>query len=327
VAFGTFNVPKLAFAGSLAPVLLDARWTSTLTEAESAAVRGLLLAAAAADGWPQLTSTGPLPPELDSGPHLLGYAGELAAYGNLKEGGDAFGRQVAEVIVHPEHRGRGHGGALVDAVIARSTGTLRVWSHADHPAAAALARARGFDRVRELLRMRADLVERPAPELQPGVRLRTFEPGVDEQAVVDVNARAFSWHPEQGAMTVSDLRAAEGEPWFDPEGFFVAEGEQRLLGFHWTKIHSGEGGSDPVGEVYVVGVDPDAHGGGLGRALTVAGLNYLQKRGLTRVILYVEGDNAPALAVYRRLGFDVELTAVQYERRVSGDAQAVTAEA
>lgn len=317
--------------------MLPPRWTSTPNDAESAALRRLLLAAAASDGWPNLTSTGPLPPELDGGPYLLGFdphgsSEQLVAVARLNEDGDAFGRQVAEVIVHPEHRRHGHGAAVLAAVQARATRTLRAWSHNDHPGAAALASRFGFTRVRELHRMGVDLPAEDAAkaafiapnatneaftaQLPDGVRLRTIEPGVDEQAVVEVNARAFSWHPEQGAMTVDDLRAAEAADGFDPEGFFVAEREQRLLGFHWTKIHPGDEGKNAVGEVYVVGVDPDAHGGGLGRALTVAGLNYLQKRGLTRVILYVEGDNEPALAVYRRLGFEVEQTAVQYEHTV-----------
>lgn len=304
--------------------MFSAHWVDSLSDDDAARVRGLLRAAAEVDGWPSVARSGPLPGEFTGGVHLLGQSGdELAAYGHLNEGGDAFGRQVAEVIVHPAHRRRGHGRAMVDAVIARSTGTLRAWSHSDLPAAAALARARGFERVRELLRMRADVVERPAPELPEGVRLRTYTPA-DAQALVDVNARAFSWHPEQGAMTVGDLRTAEGEPWFDPQGFFVAERDGTLVGFHWTKIHPAESGAEPVGEVYVVGVDPSAHGGGLGRALTIAGLEHLRKTGLHQVILYVEGDNTSALALYRRLGFEVELTAAQYERTVAADERAVT---
>jgi mycothiol synthase len=121
-------------------------------------------------------------------------------------------------------------------------------------------------------------------------------------------------------MSVEQVRSAEAESWFDADGFLLAvDAEDTLLGFHWTKVHAGGAAGDtegvPMGEVYVVGVDPAAQGGGLGRALTVAGLRYLAgSRGVDRVMLYVEADNAPAIAVYRRLGFSTWDTDVQYAR-------------
>jgi mycothiol synthase len=116
---------------------------------------------------------------------------------------------------------------------------------------------------------------------------------------------------------VDELRATEREGWFDPAGFFLAERDGELLGFHWTKIHPaqvGRFGDEPVGEVYVVGVDPGAQGGGLGKALTLSGLRYLRDRGLGQVILYVEGDNTPAVAVYSKLGFVPHEVDAQYGR-------------
>ncbi|MET0136440.1 MAG: mycothiol synthase, partial [Kibdelosporangium sp.] len=189
---------------------------------------------------------------------------------------------------------------------------LRIWSHRDHPAAGRLADKHGFEKVRELHRMGMDFGadEFPAPKFADGVRLRTFVPGQDEEAMVAVNARAFSWHPEQGGLTVQEVLDTERESWFDADGFFLATDQDgRLLGYHWTKVHP-----DSTGEVYVVGVDPDAQGGGLGKALTLAGLRYLRGRGLPRVILYVESDNAAAIAVYRKLGFELLDVGVQYAR-------------
>jgi mycothiol synthase len=238
--------------------------------------------------------------------------GRIVGYLHVHTAADSLGNDVAELVVHPDFRDQGIGGQLLSTLLDSTRERLRIWSHHDDPAAAHLAEKHGLRRVRELHRMGMEFTgqEFAEPQFSNGVRLRAFVPGQDEDAMVAVNARAFSWHPEQGQLSVEDVRATEGEPWFDPAGFFLAvDASGRLLGFHWTKVHP-----DSTGEVYVVGVDPDAQGGGLGKALTLAGLRYLQGLGLPRVMLYVESDNSPAVAVYRKLGFTLLEVGVQYER-------------
>jgi mycothiol synthase len=215
---------------------------------------------------------------------------------------DAFAlliRGELSVVVHPDARRRGVGGRLLAEVLADvGDAALVAWLHGDHPGARRLATRHGFDRVRELWVMRRPLWE-PLPELvaPDGVTLRGFRPG-DENELLRVNSRAFVGHPEQGAMDAANLAERMAEPWFDPAGLIVAVADERMLGFHWTKEHSRS-----LGEVYVVAIDPEAQGRGLGRALTLAGLRHLASRGLDEVLLYVESDNAPAIAVYSRLGF------------------------
>lgn len=299
-------------------------WAEELGTEHLDDIRALLLAARTADGRPDIEPDGPFPGEFSGPRHLLcfdgdGPASELVAYAHLDVRGDAFGRQVAELIVHPAYRRRGHGTATLGEVL-RHADRLRIWAHGDHPGAARLAERFGLTRARELLVMSAFSAEQEwsEPRLPEGIGLRTFVPGQDEQAVIDVNARAFDWHPEQSAFDMKALRDAQRESWFDADGFFLAENsEGRVVGFHWTKVHPANPsrfGGRPVGEVYVVGVDPDAQGGGLGRALTLAGLRYLRQRGLDQLILYVEGDNTPAVAVYRKLGFETVETDVQYAK-------------
>lgn len=279
-------------------------------------LRGLLSAAMEQDGRPEVNQDGPLPREFRGGLHLLARDGdELIGYGHLDTSGDAFGNQVAELIVHPAHRRLGHGARLVDEILAKTDRPLRIWSHGDHPAAVRIAEKAGLARVRELLKMRLDAtVELAEPVWPRGVSVRTFVPGQDEAELVAVNGRAFDWHPEQSQLTVAELATTERESWFDPKGFFLAvDPAGAIVGFHWTKVHPGRVG-EVVGEVYVVGVDPATQGGGLGRALTLVGLRHLRESGLGETILYVESDNSPAVAVYSRLGFTVAETDVAYQR-------------
>jgi mycothiol synthase len=281
-------------------------------------VQRLAAAAAGADGVVPLSEDVLLQVRHGSGVQARDLAltsgdGTLAGYAHLDapdeeaQGGDASG----ELVVHPEYRRRGYGTALSSALLAGGTG-IRLWAHGELPGAVGLAKAAGFTRFRALWQMRMPLTAVPAgdPVVPPGVTLRTFRPGSDEEAWLAVNHRAFAHHPEQGAWTMSDLQLREAEPWFDPAGFFLAERDGKLAGFHWTKVHSD--GGPPIGEVYVVGVDPGQQGGGLGRALTLAGLAYLRRLGLADVMLYVDEDNTAAVRMYTALGFSRWSTDAMY---------------
>ncbi|WP_422647112.1 mycothiol synthase [Actinoalloteichus caeruleus] len=320
--------------------MLTVTWRNGLSAGTVAEVDALLDAATAADGVapvsdqvlrrlrersPAAEQVERVQGDLAGSEHFVARlaGGELAGYAFLDTEGDSEGRAVAELVVHPEHRGSGVGSELVRALLERMGlpvtqegepgDTLRVWSHSGHPAAARLAARFGFREARQLWRMWAKLAPTlPEPRWPEGVEVRSFVPGRDEEDVVEVNRLAFAWHPEQGSLSVADLRGQQEEAWFDPAGFLLAvDGEGGVLGFHWTKVHQGD---QPHGEVYVLGVHPEAQGTGLGTALTLAGLRHLAGQGLDDVLLYVEGDNGAAIRVYEKLGFTHRETDVQFSR-------------
>ncbi|GAA1982191.1 mycothiol synthase [Nocardiopsis rhodophaea] len=261
---------------------------------------------------------------------------------------------AAEVVVLPKRRRRGHGSTLLRS-LAEDAGPdgVRVWAHGRLEGAVALARSFGWEQVRGLLKMRLRLrdgTEAPAArttgaatagtapstgpsgqvppaqalpepvlsdEVAERLVIRTFRVGTDEPAWLKANAAAFADHPEQGGVTLDDLRQRQAEEWFDPEGFFVAEetATGAIAGFHWTKTHADGAGltdGEPVGEVYVVGVDPAWQGTGLGRALTLVGLRHLRDRGLPWVLLYVDEENQAAVRLYESLGFTLWDADVMY---------------
>jgi mycothiol synthase len=294
-----------------------------LTPAQVAGVLDLVAAATAAD------SVGPLSehvllhlrydaadPGADPAPGrdlVLTEEDGIAGYAYLDAPGPSGSEVTGELVIDPAHRGRGLGLALVRELIAQAGGhRVRIWAHGDLPAAGRLARAAGFERFRALWQMRRSLRDPlDPPRLPAGIALRTFRPGQDEQAWLSLNARAFAKHPEQGAWTGHDLALREHEPWFDPAGFFIAERDGAMTGFHWTKVEP----EDRIGEVYVVGVDPGERGSGLGRALTLAGLAYLRDRGLAEAMLYVDEDNVPAIRMYEGLGFTRWSTDAMYRQK------------
>ncbi|MCZ2838307.1 mycothiol synthase [Modestobacter sp. VKM Ac-2985] len=314
--------------GPLSPVLVEV--TERLPAAAVQEVRALLQSALAADGVRPVSEESEL--RLQHGGPVGGAdltarddAGTLLGYARLElPPGDP--EAEAELVVAPGSRRRGVGTALV-ARLEELAGDrpLRVWAHGELPGSAELARGRGYDRARVLLQMRRPLDgvdPDPRLELPTGVSVTTFRPGTDEDAWLRVNARAFASHPEQGRWTRGDLALREAEAWFDPAGFFLAWRDEpdgpRLLGFHWTKVHpAGDVGDEPIGEVYVLGIDPDAQGMRLGRALTDAGLAHLRASGLSAVLLYVEEENTAAVALYERSGFNRHAVDVSWRRTPS----------
>lgn len=280
----------------------------------------------------------------DRGRHFLARDadGTLVAYVHLDTTDEVAGGS-AEFAVHPSARRRGIGRALVHDHVLPASPRLRLWAHGRGSAADHLAQSMGFDRVRELLQMRRSLEvpidDRPLPE---GVTVRTFLPGLDDDAWVALNAKAFVDLPDQGSWTSAELHVRMGEPWFDPKGFFIAERAGQMVGFHWTKVHGapehehahehehehahghdhGQAhghepdhdhahGHSPIGEVYVIGVDPVA-GHGVGGPLLTTGLRHLRRLGLTEAMLYVDSANTRAIRLYERMGFRVVDRDVQY---------------
>ena len=289
---------------------------SAIDDATASEIRALLALAEDADGVEAVSESfrlaiGPAREgvvhlvRLDEDDAVVGYA-QVAQAG----GPDA----VAELVVDPRHRRRGHGRALLDEVVA--LGARSVWAHGMLPAATALAAAAGLVVTRELYVMGRPLTAEDAvdPALPQGFSVRPVEPGVDDEHWVALNAAAFASHPEQGRLTLTDLHERMAQPWFDPAGLLLVVDDTTgdVVAFHWTKVEPTTPPAIPRGEVYVVGVDPAYQGRGLGGPVTSLGLAHLARLGLAEVELYVDGDNTAARRTYTRLGFRDTAVHAQY---------------
>ena len=249
-----------------------------------------------------------------------------------------------ELAVSPSRRNHGIGSALLESVVANLDlgGAVDVWAHGDLPAAQRLVESVGGRRTRKLLKMAVECPPESTQreQLEQGaqrargviaeqeLRVLTYAEAAEEfgaefvdEEWVRVNNEAFAWHPEQGGWSVDKLRTARETDWFAPEGVWMLWAEDpvseevRCLGFHWTKLPVEEREKpfgEQVGEVYVVCLADEARGRGLGGPITLVGLGALLEAGAGTVELYVEGDNAPAVATYEHLGFEIVQVDVVY---------------
>jgi mycothiol synthase len=224
----------------------------------------------------------------------------------LAVGADADGARTALVQAAAQHA-RANGG-----------GSISLWVLGADAEADTELSAAGMRADRELYEMRVALPLGREAHWRPGITVRTFEPGRDEDAWLKVNNRAFAGHAEQGGWTRATLARRMDEPWFDPSLFILAFDVDGLAGFNWLKLHAA-GVADPaLGEIYVIGVDPRMQGARLGPALAITGLDAVAARGIGTGMLFVAADNEPALRLYRSLGFTVHRIDRAYEMQVAG---------
>lgn len=298
--------------------------TAALSPTRREAVRDLLAIATAQDGVSPVDEAGTLALDGGDAVHLLIVAGDAGDAGGGAEGAllgyaGVLADGTVQGTVHPAHRRRGHGTALLRAVLEHRP-DAGVWAHGAREGSLAFLAAAGLVETRRLLTLHralggTDQVPAAAEALPEGLQLSTFDVDRDAERWLEVNAAAFADHPEQGALTRADLDQRLGQPWFDAEDMLVAlRGEdpahQELVGFVWVKRQSpGEVGADA--EIYVVATAPSVQGLGVARTLMTASLARLQEAGVPGVELYVEADNTPAVRLYENLGFTVSGRDVQ----------------
>jgi mycothiol synthase len=248
---------------------------------------------------------------------LVEQEAQVIGYAHLDQTDLVAGPSV-ELVVDPKFRGAGVGKQLLSKVIEICGKGLRLWVHGDQPAANALATSFGFEKTRTVLQMSralTDIQQLPdlGKEVGEDIVIRSFLPGIDSDAWLSLNNKVFKEHPEQGGWQLSDLNIRLGEEWFDEQGFFLAEINNKIIGSTWTKIHGShthqhegeiESHAHPaIGEIYITAVDQEYSGRGIGKVLTITAFNYLKYQGLSNAMLYVDFDNKAALNLYQSLGF------------------------
>jgi mycothiol synthase len=252
---------------------------------------------------------------------------QVIGYAHLDQTDLVAGPSV-ELVVDPIHRGAGVEKVLLSEAIKICGKTLRLWVHGEQEAAHSLAASFNFEKIRTVLQMSKSLTDiQPVPVIDKEIIIRSFLPGIDSDAWLELNNKVFTDHPEQGGWQLSDLNHRLSEEWFEEKGFFIVEKNKQVIASTWTKVH-GEHSHDhdgdvqshahpAIGEIYITAVDPEYTGLGIGKMLTISALNYLKYQGLKNAMLYVDFDNKAALNLYGSLGFVTTNRDIIYRIRIN----------
>ena len=287
-----------------------------MTPADIAAVTSLLSAVEIADSRRPLNDH--LWIDLRHGGRA-GFAGLIAwdsksvnpvAYCQVSRGNDSW---ALDLVIDPHHRdqtlelGKGLLHEAEKIIVNEGGGHVHWWVFNSNQTHDLLAAQINLKPGRNILQLEVKLpLAQEILASTEKISTVSFQVGVDETNWLSVNNRAFSNHPEQGGWTIETLLSRLSESWFNASGFllhFVDQPSRQLAGFCWTKLDKL---SNPkLGEIYIIAVDPVHHNKGLGRSLTIAGLNYLTTAGATTGMLFVDKENASAIAMYSKIGFSV----------------------
>ncbi|NER52278.1 MAG: GNAT family N-acetyltransferase [Symploca sp. SIO1A3] len=108
-----------------------------------------------------------------------------------------------------------------------------------------------------------------------------------------------TFYPEN--WRVSQQKAVEDVCSAEDTHVWVAIDADSTVGFVAVKLHS----EDKMGEIYMVAVEPDFQGRGIGSALIEFALEWMKDAGMSIAMVETGGDSghAPARHTYEKIGF------------------------
>ncbi len=248
-------------------------------------------------------------------------AGEIVGYADVGPELN-IGRAVLRWLVHPKDHRRRVATKLVDRAISRTrelgilTIHVNIWQNS--LMAERLLTRMGFTFIRRFLELRLDLSKTPLPDIgQVSPRCRSLQTG-EEERLTQLQNRSFSGAWGYNANTVEEIIYRIGLPNCSPEDIIMAFDSDKPIGYCWTRINfqKNKAPSEGTGRIYMLGVDPDYRGRGLGRQLLLAGLSYLKSKGLRVVELTVDRENKVACALYKSVGFKLWTSSLWYEKKL-----------
>ena len=234
--------------------------------------------------------------------------GQMAGYGT--ESNLGYGKLQLDGYVHPEHRGKGIGSAIIALGEARAATQIEQQPEGarvilynsvliEDTAAHALLEVRGYRLARTHWRMGIEMDAPPPEPVWPaGITVRTAIPGQDERPVFDAIEEAFQDHWGHTPREFDEwVRRHASRATFDPSLWFLAMSGDEIAGVAVNRMRQ------TGGWVGTLGVRRPWRKHGLGLALLYQSFGAFFQRGVKSVGLGVDAQSLTgATRLYERAG-------------------------
>lgn len=228
-------------------------------------------------------------------------------------------RAILDCVVHPEHRRRGLATRLLGCALQRAEEVDARLAHVnvreDNTIANNVLSRFGFGVVRRFLELRLQLSEVQIPEAtHDAYPCLHLQPG-EEDKLTRIQNRCFTGTWGYNPNTTKEIVYRLNSGGRSPEDVVLICENDKPVAYCWTIIYpeNGVDSGKKSGRIYMIGVDPDFRGRGLGRIALLAGLSHLKARDVQVIDLTVDSENSPARALYQSTGFKVWTSSLWYE--------------
>ncbi|MFQ6121878.1 MAG: GNAT family N-acetyltransferase [Dehalococcoidales bacterium] len=227
-------------------------------------------------------------------------------------------RVILDCLVHPEHRRKGLAKRLLGHAIHRAkklkAKVIQVNIRQDNVVAKRVLPKLGFTVCRRFLEIRRSLSD--LPDTAHNIySCRHLQPG-EEDKLTQIQNRCFAGTWGYNPNTTEEIAYYANLSHRSPQDIvLICEGD-KPVGYCWTEINREAVKGERKGRIFMLGVDPDYRGKGIGKIALLAGLSRLKSKGIRVVEVTVDSENEVARALYRSVGFKPWTSSLWYEKTI-----------
>ncbi len=230
-----------------------------------------------------------------------------------------IGRVIFACWIHPGHRRRGLATKLLGCATNRAKELRAKVAHVnmmeENIVAKRVLPRLDFNLVRRFLELRLDIADVHWSGINQAVLEYRYLQRGEEDKLTQIQNRAFAGTWGYNPNTVEEIIYRTNLSTCSPEDIVLIYERDKVVGYCWTEIAcEGEATSERKGRIFMLGVDPDYRGKGIGKTLLLAGLAHLKSKGLQAAELTVDSENKTACALYKSIGFGVWTSSFWYEK-------------